>query len=108
MVGADGHEADEADREELHERQQRLQRLTLSGPVMQEYRGNGLDSRVIVVDALYFKVGLASVCVFDFLLDTAGRGRAFGTVGVRLGVVCIPAMMPLSCKSCSCRSSRAF
>ena len=56
MVEADGHEADEADHEELHERQQRLQRLTLSGPVMQEYKGNGLDARVIAVDALYFKV----------------------------------------------------
>jgi hypothetical protein len=79
VVEADGHEADEADHEELHERQQRLQRLTLSGPVMQEYKGNGFDARVIAVDALYFKVGLASVCVFDFLLDAAGRGRAFGT-----------------------------
>jgi hypothetical protein len=94
----------DADHEELHERQQRLQRLTLSGPVMQEYRGNGLDARVIAVDALYFKGGLASVCVFDFLLDVAGRGRAFGTLGERLGAVCVPAIiMPLSCKSCSCR-----
>ncbi len=66
---------------------------------------DGFDARFISVDALCFKVGLATVYVFDFLLDSAGGGHAFRTVGVCLQAVCIPAMiMLLSCKSCSARA----